>query len=227
MTEQEQLVLDHLSQFVSDHKKEFTEKVLSLRTRYITVVLEDIFQSQNASAVVRSTECMGIQDIHIVETISKYQTNIQVLKGSNKWIDIHRYNTKGGQNIEACLDGLRQQNYRILVADPADDGVDIHNVDITQGKIALLFGNELRGVSEYVLRQADQKVRIPMFGFTESLNLSVSVAICLNILITKLHASDVAFGLSEEEKKDLTLAWYRKMVKRSDLIEREFLRTID
>lgn len=226
MTQHEHLVLQHLSQFVSDHKKEFTQRVLNLRTRYITVVLEDIFQSQNASAVVRSAECMGIQDIHIVETISKYQTNIQVLKGSNKWIDLHRYNTQGGKNIEACLDGLRQQNYRILVADPAPDGIDIHDVDITQGKVALLFGNELRGVSDYALQQADQKVRIPMFGFTESLNLSVSVAICLNTLVTKLHASGVPFGLTEEEKTRLMLVWYRKMVKRSDLIEREFLRTI-
>src|SRR5690349_7611833 len=226
MTKNELLVLQHLSQFVSDHKKEFAEKVLSLRTRHVTVVLEDIFQSQNASAVVRTSECMGIQDIHIVEVISKYETNIQVLKGSNKWLDLHRYNSKGENNSKACIEKLKHQGYKILVADPAEDGVSIHDVDVTESKVALLFGNELRGVSDYALMQADQKIRIPMYGFTESMNISVSVAICLNTLITKLHASGISFGLSEEEKNSITLAWYRKMVRRSDLIEREFLRTI-
>src|SRR6188768_116323 len=203
MTKNELLVLQHLSQFVSDHKKEFAEKVLSLRTRHVTVVLEDIFQSQNASAVVRTSECMGIQDIHIVEVISKYETNIQVLKGSNKWLDLHRYNTKGENNSKTCLDKLKHQGYKILIADPAEDGISIHDVDVTESKVALLFGNELRGVSDYALAQADQKIRIPMFGFTESMNISVSVAICLNTLITKLHQVETATFLSDSEKNIL------------------------
>ncbi|HEX6222972.1 MAG TPA: TrmH family RNA methyltransferase, partial [Chryseolinea sp.] len=75
MTDRERLVCQHLSRFVSDHKKEFVEKVLDARTRNVTVVLEDIFQSQNASAVIRTCECMGIQDVHIVENITKYSIN--------------------------------------------------------------------------------------------------------------------------------------------------------
>lgn len=226
MTDKDLKVLAHLSQFVSDHKKEFVEKVLNHRTHHVTVVLEDIFQSQNASAVIRTCECMGIQDIHIIEMISKYEINRRVLKGANKWMNLHRYRTRETNNVEACFQHLHEQGYKILVADPDEDGKSIHDVDVTESKVALLFGNELRGVSSYALQHADQKIRIPMYGFTESLNISVSVAICLNALITRLHASSEDFGLSEEEKGAMRLDWYRKIVKRSDLIEREFLRTI-
>ncbi len=226
LTSKERLLVQHLAQYVSDHKKEFIEKVLALRTRHVTVVLEDIYQSQNASAVVRTCECMGVQDIHIVENTSAYQTNTRVLKGSHKWMDLIRYRLKDTNNTEVCLQHLRKQGYTVYTADPAEEGVSIHDVDITQGKVAIMFGNELQGVSDYALAHCDQKVRIPMYGFTESLNISVSVAICLNTLISKLHHDFGKHGLTHEEKEELTLQWYRKVVRKSDLIEREFLRTI-
>jgi tRNA (guanosine-2'-O-)-methyltransferase len=226
LTSKERSLVQHFSQYVSDHKKEFIEKVLSQRTRYVTVVLEDIYQSQNASAVVRTCECMGLQDIHIIENNSTYQTNTRVLKGSNKWVDMIRYRTKGIDNTEACFQQLRKQGYKVYAADPAEEGTSIHDIDVTKGKVAIMFGNELRGVSDQALAQCDEKVKIPMYGFTESLNISVSVAICLNALISKLHQDFNAYGLTEEEKEQLTLQWYRKVVRKSDVIEREFLRTI-
>jgi tRNA (guanosine-2'-O-)-methyltransferase len=225
ISSKERLLVQHFAQYVSDHKKEFISKVLSQRTRHVTVVLEDIHQSQNTSAVVRTCECMGLQDIHIIEKTNTYQTNTRVLKGSNKWMDLIRYRSKNTNNTEACFQQLRKQGYKVYAADPAEEGVSIHDVDITQDKVAIMFGNELHGVSDYALAHCDQKVRIPMFGFTESLNISVSVAICLNTLISKLH-QDWKYGLTEEEKEELTLHWYRKVVRKSDLIEREFLRTI-
>jgi tRNA (guanosine-2'-O-)-methyltransferase len=227
MTNQDKLILEHLAQFVSDHKKEFVDKVLDVRTRHITVVLEDIFQSQNASAVVRTCECMGIQDIHIVEQISKYEINPRVLKGAHKWMNLHRYFDKNLNNIETCYQRLRLEGYRILAADPSEDGISIHDINVTDQKVALVFGNELRGLSEYGLTHADQRIRIPMYGFTESLNLSVSVAICLNTLVNKMHRSKQLFNLSENDKNNLKLDWYRKIVRGSEIIEREFLRTID
>lgn len=227
MTHREKLVLEHLSQFVSDHKKEFVQHVLGNRTRHITVVLEDIYQSQNASAVVRTCECMGLQDIHIIEQEAKYEINPRVLKGANKWMDLYRYHESGRNNTEACYQLLHEKGYKILAADPDKDGVSIHDLEIKDGKIALVFGNELRGVSSWGLAHADQKVTIPMYGFTESLNISVSVAICLNTLITKLRRTNHPEFLDDSEKEELKLAWYRKIVRRADLIEREFLRTID
>ena len=123
------------------------------------------------------------------------------------------------------LQHLHDQNYTIYAADPSEEGISIHDIDVTK-KTAILFGNELRGVSPYSLQHADQRVRIPMYGFTESLNISVSVAVCLNTLIAKLHHDFEKYGLSDGEKEILTLNWYRKIVRKSDVVEREFLRTI-
>lgn len=227
MTPAESKVFNHLSQFVSDHKKAFIEKVLMERTRYLTVVLENIYQSQNASAAVRTAECMGLQDMHIVEDTAKYHLNIRVLKGSYKWMDLHRYRDRNVNNTGACFRKLREGGYRILVADPSADGISIDDIDVSAGKMALVFGNELRGASPYSLAHVDQKIRIPMYGFTESFNVSVSVAICLNTVLGKLRQSGMPIGLSEAEKDLIRLGWYRKIVRRSDVVEREFLRTIE
>lgn len=226
MSDDEKLVLRHLSQFVSDHKREFIEKVLAMRTRKITVVLEDIFQSQNASAVIRTCECMGIQDVHIIENITKYSINPRVLKGSNKWIDIKHHASRTESNTILLFRELKKEGYKMLVADPGDEGITIDEVSL-ENKVALVFGNELRGISNEAMSLSDERVRIPMYGFTESFNISVSAAICLNTLVGKLHRNGSFAGLSDEEKDVLKLKWYRKIVRKSDLIEREFLRTIE
>jgi len=219
------MVSGYLSQFISDHKKVFMEKVLQQRTRHITMVLEDIYQSQNASAVIRTCECMGIQDIHIIENESKYTVNRRVLKGSYKWVDLIRHRSKMKNNTEACYHNLRECGYKIAATDPSPDGIAIHDVPIND-KIALVMGNELYGTSSYALAHADMKVKIPMYGFTESLNISVSAAICLSTLITKLRWSDVNWSLKEEEKDDIRLRWLRKMVRNVEILEKEFLKSI-
>jgi tRNA (guanosine-2'-O-)-methyltransferase len=225
MNSKEKKIADHFSQYITDHKKQFIEKVLSERTRHITLVLEDIYQSQNASAVVRTCECLGLQDIHIIEEDSKYEVNKRVLKGANKWIDLYRHKMKGFNNTEICFRKLRAQGYQILVTDPSPDGVSINEIPVDK-KIAIVMGNELKGTSSFAIEHADQKIFIPMHGFTESFNISVSAAICLNTLLTKIRTSNVFWQLSEEEKEVLRLQWYRKVVRRSDLIEQEFLRSI-
>jgi tRNA (guanosine-2'-O-)-methyltransferase len=227
MTHQELQVLNHLSQFVSDHKKQFIDKVLDFRTRHITVVLEDIYQSQNASAVIRTCECMGLQDVHIIEQKSKYEINRRVLKGADKWMTLYQYREKNIQNTKSCFDALRETGYKILGTDPSGEGISIHEIDVTENKVALVFGNELRGISAFAQRHCDQQIKIPMYGFTESLNVSVSVAICLSAFLTKLHASRQNLFLTEQEKQVLKLSWFRKIVRRSGLIEKEFLRTIE
>lgn len=226
LTGAERKVIEHFSTYISNHKKELISKVLDQRTRYITVVLENIYQSQNASAVIRTCECMGIQDVHIIEDTEQYDVNPLVLKGAHKWMTLNRYRDNQIQNVKTCFDKLRSQHFKIYVTDPSPDGIAVQDIDLTSGKVALVFGNELRGVSEYALAHADQKIRIPMYGFTESLNISVSVAICLNTIVEKLRKTSLSIGLTEQEKEVLLLKWYRQIVRRSDLIEREFLKTI-
>src|SRR5690606_37629356 len=138
----------------------------------------------------------------------------------NKWLNLRRYKTMQVNNTEACFNQLRSEGYRILVADPSADGISINDVDVTKWQLSLVFGHELHGASEYRLAHGDQKVRIPMFGFTESFNISVSVAICLSTILEKLRASGMFIGLSDEEKQSIRLAWYRKIVRRSDILER-------
>ncbi|MBK5279147.1 MAG: RNA methyltransferase [Bacteroidia bacterium] len=225
--EKNQRLSDHLAQFISEHKKTSLEKVLENRTRYITVVLEDIFQSQNASAVVRTCECMGLQDIHVVESKSAYSVNKKVIKGANKWIDLIRYKAKASNNIGDCFKNLKEKGYRILVTEPDAEGSSIDEILVTDQPLAIVMGNELDGASKYALQHADVKVKIPMYGFTESLNISVSAAICLNTLVPKLRQSAVDWQLSLAEKEFIRLQWYRKIVKRSEIIEKEFLRSIE
>ena len=217
-----QLLTDHFAQYISEHKKEFITKVLDHRTRHITMVMENIYQSQNASAVVRTCECMGLQDVHIIEDQSNYQVNVKVLKGSNKWLDLIRYRSKGVNNAEVCFQALRENGYKIMVTDPNPDCMAIEEVPIGD-KIALVMGNELNGISSFARDHCDQRVKISMYGFTESLNISVSAAICMNTIMSKLRMSSVEWHLSEEERRDIRLQWYRKIVRKSEIIEREFL----
>jgi len=226
LSPQEYLLVNHFAEFISEHKKEFVERVLRERTRHITVVLEDIFQSHNASASVRTCECMGVQNVHIIENTTTYEVNKYVLKGSYKWETLLRYNQEDVNNTQVCFDTLRASGYRIYATDPSPNNKSIHDINISQSRIALVFGNELRGLSAFALEQADEKVSIPMYGFTESMNISVSVAVCLATLIPKLKVHPEQFGLSNEEKEELRLNWYRKMVKRPEIMERLFLKTI-
>jgi len=209
-----------LAKYLSENRLEMIERVLNQRTRHVTVVLEDIYQSQNGSAVVRTCECMGLQDVHIIENTSKYSVNKRVLKGANKWTDLIRHNSKGKDNAAICFEALKKEGYRVLVTEPAG-GMSIHELPVDQ-KIALVMGNELRGISPYAFDHADEKVTIPMYGFTESLNISVSAAICLNTLMPKLRNSSVGWQLNEEEKSALRLKWYKKCVRNPELLEKEF-----
>lgn len=216
----------YFSQFITEHKRAFMDRVLDNRTRYVTIVLEDIYQSQNASAVIRTCECLGLQDIHIIETRSSWSTNKQVLKGSNKWLDLKRYKEKDTNNTAVCFENLRAQGYRIAVTDPTPDGVPVHDVPLDR-PLALVMGNEKHGSSTYALEHADLKVNIPMVGFTESFNISVSAAICLNSMLHRLRQADLPWQLTAEQKDQLRLNWYKKVVRRAELLEREFMRSIE
>jgi tRNA (guanosine-2'-O-)-methyltransferase len=211
-----------LGEYLTESRRATIEKVLEQRTRYITLVLEDIYQSQNMSAVVRTCECMGVQDLHIVEGRSKYNVNKKVLMGSNKWMNLVKYKETGKDNIVTCYQRLRAEGYRVIATHPAS-GTSIDDVAI-DSKVAVVMGNELKGISRYALEHADELVRIPMFGFTESMNISVSAALCVRSLVTRIRNSEHDWKLSETEKDVLRLEWYRKSLKHPAVMEKEFWR---
>ena len=211
---------DYFEEYVSDNKKSRIEEVLNFRTHHLTVVLEDIYQPQNASAIVRTCDIFGVQDLHIIENKNYYELNPEVVKGSSKWVSMHRYNTHENNTVR-CLEQLKKNKYRILATSPSTESLSINDVSLDH-KTALVFGTEHTGVSDIVKEYADEMVTIPMFGFTESFNVSVSAALCLNAFITKMHASNVNWRLSEEEKVALRLDWYRNIVVNAELYEKRF-----
>lgn len=213
-------LLHYLSDYVTENKKKRFDEILRYRTRYLTIVLEDLFKSHNASAVMRTAECMGIQDIHVVEQRNAYDYNPYVLRGSGKWLTLKKYNDTD-QNMKVCFDHLRQEGYQILATSPHEYAIDYHEVQITQ-KTAVVFGAEETGISNVVKDHADGFVKIPMHGFTESFNVSVSAAIILEYFSRQIRKKQIDYHLTPDEIFSLKLEWYQKMVPRMDLHLREF-----
>ncbi|MCW3785471.1 TrmH family RNA methyltransferase [Plebeiibacterium sediminum] len=214
-------LIKYLVENITENRNALFDKVIEDRTKYITVVLEDIFQPHNASAVLRSCDCFGIQDVHIIENRNKYNVNPDVALGSSKWLSMHRFNEQENNTREA-LRALKDQGYRIVATSPHTNDVELYDFDVTKGKAAIVFGTELTGISDIVKEEADEFVRIPMYGFTESFNISVSAALVLQHLAHQIRTSGVDWNLTLEEKQDLKLEWLRSTVKGAPLIEREF-----
>jgi tRNA (guanosine-2'-O-)-methyltransferase len=212
----------HLEQFITERRSQLITRVLSQRTRYITVVLEDIYQSHNASAVLRSCDCFGIQDVHIIENRNTYQVNPDVALGSNKWLTLCKY-TRDRNNTSDALAGLKKKGYRIVAVSPHAGGCTPEEFDLHKGKTALVFGTELEGLSADAAAMADETLTIPMVGFTESLNISVTVAIILHQLTERLRRSELPWQLSATESMQVKLQWLKNSIRGSGTIEKSFL----
>ncbi len=220
MDQEDQYIYRALRDMVNENRLSLIERILEQRTRYITVVLEDIYQPHNASAVFRSCDGFGIQDIHVIENRNSLETIPDVELGSAQWLSIHSY--KGEvNNTRDTLNKLKSRGYRIVATTPHTDERSLDEFDLSNGKAALLFGTEMKGLSETALSLADEYLRIPMRGFTESFNISVSVAVVLHYLRTALEKSDLEWQLTENEKIPIRYAWVRNSVKNLEIIEKE------
>jgi tRNA (guanosine-2'-O-)-methyltransferase len=213
-------LLKYFESYLTDNRKALFKKVLEDRTRHFTVVLEDIFQPHNASAVVRTCDIFGVQDVHAIENKYTNKVSRHVAKGSQKWITSKRYKLDG-DNTQICLGSLREKGYQIIATTPHNDSCLLQDFDISK-KSAFVFGVEAEGVSDYVKDNADGFLKIPMVGFTESLNISVAAAIILQDLTTKLRMSDVDWQLTKEEKEILYFNWVKKTIKKVDKIEEHY-----
>ncbi len=199
-------IIDLLSTYVTPERLTTLNRVLDERTNYIAIALEDLFQTHNASAVLRSCDCFGIQNVNFIENKYSYMENKDVAMGSSQWLSIRRYNQRENNTLEA-INALRSEGYRIVATTPHTNDILLKDLDLSKGKIALFFGSEKPGLSNIVLDNADEFVRIPMFGFTESFNISVSAALCLYELTTQLRASDIDWHLKANEREELLKQW--------------------
>ncbi len=216
-----QELITYLEGFISDRRKARLQEVLSQRTNHLRVVLENVYQAHNASAVLRSCDCFGIQHVHFIENRNRLKISEDVAMGSSNWLSIHRHNQEDNNTI-ATLRELKNKGYRIVATTPHTKDVNIDQLAIDH-KLALVFGTEIDGVSQEVLDLADEFVKIPMQGFTESFNVSVSAAICMYELSKRMHETKKDFGLSKEEKTEIYLDWLKVSIKNSEGLIKDYL----
>jgi tRNA (guanosine-2'-O-)-methyltransferase len=215
-------LIQFLSGFVTPERLRLFNKILTFRTNYLTVVLEDLYQTQNTSAVVRTADCFGIQNVHVIENKHAFQVNPDVVRGASNWVTVNRYNGTE-MNTPAALHKLRHEGYRIVVATPHDHDIDLESFDLSKGKAAIVFGCERPGLTEWAMKEADEYMKIPMVGFTESLNVSVAVSVTLHHLTHQLrNNTGIDWHLTDIEKQKILLDWLRTSIKRVDLLEAKF-----
>ena len=208
--------LNYLEEILTENRKERFLNVLATRTNHFTVAIEDIFQLHNTSAVMRSCEVFGIQQLNVVEEKFGKSIDKEIAMGAQKWVDVNRF-----ESISACIENLKSKGYQIIATTPHENDCLLDDFDISKPS-ALFFGTERDGLSQEVLENANGFLKIPMVGFTESLNISVSAAIIIQNLMSRLHQSDIAWQLSEEEILEKRLEWARKSIKDIKRIEARY-----
>ena len=216
-------LIDHLLKCITDERKALFEELIQKRTTYLTVVLDNIYQPLNASAVLRSCDCFGIQDVHVIENYNEFKPDREVAMGASNWLTVNRYDKKENNTLD-CIYSLKNKGYRIVATSPHNSQIDLINFDLSKGKIALFFGTEVEGLSDIVLDSADEHLHIPMYGFTESFNLSVSAGICLYEMRMKMEKENIKWQMTEDEKKQVLLNWLRYSIDRSEIVEEDFLK---
>ncbi len=213
----------YLREFVVDDKNALFERLIQERTDYVTIVMEDLYQSHNQSAVMRSADCYGIQNVHLIENRNRYDSTSTVSQGAREWLTIHRHR-KSGNNTPEALAELKSAGYRIIATTPHTNDVLVDELDLAKGKMAFILGTELTGVSDTVFEQADEFVKVPMYGFTESLNVSVCGAIIMYSVMQRLRRSGIDWHLTDKRKSEVLFQWYKNAIKASDEILERFNR---
>ncbi|MCJ7757199.1 MAG: RNA methyltransferase [Gillisia sp.] len=205
-----------LEDLLTPARKALFDKVVRQRTNHFTVVTEDVYQLHNTSAVMRSCDVFGIQNIHVIEERNLKKIEREIAMGAQKWVTLNRY-----ESSEECIQNLREKGYQIVASSPHYDARMLADFDISKPS-AIFFGTEKNGLSEEIIDQADEFIKIPMAGFTESLNISVSAAIILQDITQKLRSSNLNWELTENEKNAIKFEWLSKSFKNFDQLVKKF-----
>ncbi|MBR6250393.1 MAG: RNA methyltransferase [Bacteroidales bacterium] len=199
-------LIEHLRPILTDERWELLLQKIKLRTSYMTVVAQDTYHAHNASAIIRTCECMGVQNVGIISNFHHFLLSNDIARGASKWLSIHTYAGEK-DNTPAAIDDLRRRGYRIVATTPHRDAVSPAEFDIEAGPFAVVFGSEKRGLNDYALSHADSYIRLPMVGFTESLNLSVSVGMVVSRLRERMVERNIGIGMTAEEEERVLLEW--------------------
>jgi len=213
----DQELLTYLESYLTPRRIALFDKVLAERTNHFTVATEDVYQLHNTSAVIRSCDVFGVQNVHITEERNVRKIDREIAMGAQKWVNVNRYHT-----VEDSVNTLKDKGYQIIATTPHNDACMLDEFDISKPS-AIFFGTEKQGLSEELMQKADGFLKIPMVGFTESLNISVSAAIILQNLTSRIKRSEIDWQLTDEEKFDIRMNWATSCIKSSDqIIERYF-----
>ena len=210
-------LFQYLRGFVSSERLLRFEQILALRTRHLCVAVEDVYQLHNTSAILRSCDSFGIQDVHVLEHRFNDRLDTQIAMGADKWLSVYKH-----ESTKDCIAHLKARGYKIVATVPDDNVQSFHQIKFNH-KSVLFFGTEKSGLSDDVLKQSDEFISIPTFGFTKSLNVSVSAAIILQFLTEKLRSTELKWGLRDCEKQALREEWIKKSIKNVDQIAKRFL----
>ena len=208
---------NYLRTLLTNERLEKFERVIHQRTRHVTLVTENILEEHNVNAVMRSCECLGVQDVYVINNLKHFKPARKVLQGSHKWLTLNKYDERGSNNTGRCVADLRAKGYKIAVTSFQPDALPLEEINIKH-PLAVVFGNEGDGVSEYLLKQADYKLIIPMSGFTSSFNISVSAGIILHHLLYRLKQSGINWQLTPAEKEQVQFGWIRNSLKDFDYL---------
>ena len=209
-------LLNHLESYLTAKRLQRFNSVLDQRTKHFTVATEDVYQLHNTSAVIRSCDVFGVQEVNIVEEVNTKRIDREIAMGAQKWVDLNRFHS-----VKDCISNLKAKGYQIVATTPHAEDCDLYDFDVTK-KSCFFFGRETEGLSDEVIQQADCFLKIPMVGFTESLNISVSAAIILQHATSKLKKTEIDWQLTEEEKLEKRLDWCKKTIKSYDEIVERF-----
>lgn len=178
------------------------DAVLAARLATVATAVEDTYDPHNAAATIRTTEALGLQDLHVIEPHLRFSAAKGVTRGAHRWIDLHRW-----PGAEAAVGALRARGFRVYATAP-DATVSVEDVDVS-GPLAILFGNEHEGLSASAIAACDASITVPMFGFTESYNLSVTVGLAMSRLAARRRAYIGAPGdLDPERRARLRARWF-------------------
>jgi tRNA (guanosine-2'-O-)-methyltransferase len=222
--EEDQIVLMELYKIITPEKQRMFDRIAAQRTRHLTVGLENVYQEHNASAVLRTCDCFGIQELHVIEKDNQYKVQRDIALGAGRWVDMYNYD-QGTDPTADCLIRLKSKGYRIIATTPHTNDQTIQEIDLNT-PAALIFGTERRGISQDVMAHADEFVRIPMYGFTESFNISVSAAITLHALRERLEQTTIDWKINVHDQVLLKLKWCRKILREGQLLEDEIRRRL-
>ena len=212
-------LMAYLESFVTPQRLAKIDAALVQRTRHIAVVAEDFHDPHNASALLRTCDAMGIQDVHVVENYNTFKARVGAASGATKWVTRHQYSDPEAANTLVCCEKLRSQGYLIVATSPHLNALPPEAMPLDQ-KLAVIFGSERDGVSQRAIAVADYQLKIPMVGFVESLNVSVSAAVCLYTMTQRLRSLEIAWQLSDRDKQALRLDWIRQSIQNSAALER-------